>query len=154
MIEIYNKWENLIIENDKKEIVFNTTSLNVLLDSFDVTYPGEYEKSWTLLEVIEYSDTLFYKFIVDSKRVLIVTKDDFELKEKILSFFWDVDVLIITWTKSAANVFESIEAKIVVPYWESKWLFLTTLGQHIQEEESIKIKSELPIDSTLFVNLK
>jgi len=154
MIEIYNKWDNLIIENEKKEIVFNTTSLNVLLDGFDVTYPGEYEKSWTLLEVIEYSNTLFYKFIVDSKRVLIVTKDNFDLKEEILSFFWDVDVLIIAWTKEAANIFESIEAKIVVPYWESKWLFLTTLGQHIQEEESIKIKSELPIDSTLFINLK
>jgi len=154
MIEIYNKWDNLIIENDKKEIVFNTTSLNVLLDGFDVTYPGEYEKSWTLLEVMEYSNTLFYKFIVDSKRLLIVTKDDFELKESILSFFWDVDVLVITWTKKAATLFESIEATIVVPYGESKWLFLTTLGQHIEEEDSIKIKSELPIDSTLFVNLK
>jgi len=154
MIELYNKWNTLIIEENKKNIIFDIDSLNVTLDSFDVTYPGEYEKSGILLEVKEYSGVLFYKFLVDSKRVLIVTKDNFELKEEILSFFWDVDILIITWTKLAANIFESIEAKIVVPYWESKWLFLTTLGQHTEEEDSIKIKSELPIDSTLFVNLK
>jgi len=154
MIEIYNKWNDLIIKEDKKEIVFDTISSEVLLDTFNVTYPGEYEKSGILLEVKEYSNSLFYKFLVDSKRVLIVTKDDFELKEDILSFFWDVDVLIIVWSKGSANIFESIEAKIVVPYWESKWLFLTTLGQHIEEEDSVKIKSELPIDSTLFVNLR
>jgi len=154
MIDIYDKWEKLIIAEGKKEIVFDIISLQVILDWFDVTYPWEYEKSGILLEVMEYSNTLFYKFIVDSKRLLIVTKDDFELKEDILSFFWDVDVLVIIWTKKAATIFESIEAKIVVPYGESKWLFLTTLGQHIEEEDNIKIKSELPIDSTLFVNLK
>jgi len=77
----------LIIKEDKKEIVFDTSSLEVLLDTFNVTYPGEYEKSGILLEVKEYSNSLFYKFLVDSKRVLIVTKDDFELKEDILSFF-------------------------------------------------------------------
>ena len=38
--------------------------------------------------------------------------------------------------------------------WAAKLLFLSTLGQHIQEEDSYKIKSELPIDSTLFVNIK
>lgn len=154
MIEVSNKWNNLIIAEWKKEVIFNTESLEVSLDNFDVTYPGEYEKSGILLEVIEYSETLFYKFLIDGKRLLIVTSDSFELKEEILSFFWDVDVLVIVWTKEAAKKFESIEAKLVVPYWEWKDIFLNTLGQHTEEEESYKIKSDLPIDSTIFVNLK
>ena len=155
MIDVFNNWDNLIIEDsNKKEIVFNKSTLQVLLDTFDVTNAWEYEKSGILLEVKEYSWILFYKFIIDTKRLLIVTSDTFELKEEILSFFWDVDVLVITWTKESAKIFESIEAKIVVPYWEAKDLFLTTLGQHTEEEETHKIKWELPIDSTLFINLK
>lgn len=155
MLEIKNNKNGLVVtDNNKSEIKLNTESLDVVLDGFDVTYPGEYEKSGILLEVKEFWERLFYKFFVDGKRLLVITSDSFELKEEILSFFWDVDVLIITWTKAAATVFESIEAKIVVPYGEWKDLFLTTLGQHIPEEDSVKIKSELPIDSTLFVNLK
>jgi hypothetical protein len=33
--------------------------------------------------------------LVDKKRLVIITQDTFELKEEILSFFGDVDVLII-----------------------------------------------------------
>jgi hypothetical protein len=155
MIEIAKKSSKItILDSSKKWITFDILSGEVHLDWYDVNYPGEYEKSAILLEVKEYSDILFYNFLIDGKHLVIVTNDSFELKEEILSFFWDVDILIITWSKDAAKVFENIEAKLVVPYWEWKDLFLTTLGQHTEEVDSYKVKAEFALDATEFVNLK
>jgi len=155
MIEIYNKNNNLIIQDSSKnEVVLDKNSLEVKLDWFEVSYPWEYEKSWILLEVKEFEEKLFYNFLVSGKHLVIITSDSFELKEEILSFFWDVDVLVIIGSKESAKIFENIEAKVVVPYWESKDIFLNTLGQHSEEEEKYKLKWEFAIDATEFVNLK
>jgi len=77
------------------KIVFDTNSLDVKIDELSVVHPGEFEKSGILLVVKEYNNTLFYSFTIDKKQVVIVTDDKFELKEEILSFFGDVDVLVI-----------------------------------------------------------
>ena len=154
MIEISNKSGTIVLkDSNKKEIAYNTDSLNVTVDWFDVSYPWEYEKSEILLEVKEFEEKLFYKFLIETKHVVIISYDSFELKEEILSFFWDVDILIIIWTRESAKIFESIEAKLVVPYWSWKDVFLNTLGQHIEEVANYKIKSELDVDRTEFVNL-
>ena len=96
---------------------------------------------------------LFYSFSVDWNHILFVLTDDFELKEEILSFFGDVDVLIIYWTKKAVKIFENIEARVVIPYWEGKSIFLQTLGQNTEEVSSFKLKWEYSADNTEFVNL-
>jgi len=55
MLEIKNNKNGLVVtDNNKSEIKLNTESLDVVLDGFDVTYPGEYEKSGILLEVKEF----------------------------------------------------------------------------------------------------
>jgi len=155
MIDFAYKGNDLIITNDdKKQIVFNTNSLEVVLDWFDSTFPWEYEKSGILLEVKEYENTLFYNFLIDSKHIVIVSKDNFELKEDILSFFWDVDILIIIWTKDSIKIFENIEAKIVIPYWDEKDIFLNNLWKHLEPVKNYKQKAELPFDTTEFVNLE
>ena len=155
MLDIFYKWKNLVIQNwEKKAIEFDTENKTVLLDWFDVTFPWEYEKSEILLEVKEYNSDLYYNFLIDGKHLVIITKDNFELKEEISDFFWDVDILVIIWTKDATKIFENIEAKIVIPYGEAKDIFLQTLGQHIEEVETYKQKWELPFDTTEFVNLK
>lgn len=155
MLDIFNKNNILYIQNsDKKEISFNTRTKEVLLDSFNVWHPWEYEKSWVLLEVKEYEDILFYHFITDGKHLVIVTEDNFTIKEDILSFFWDVDVLVIVWTKDSTKIFENIESKLVIPYWEWKDIFLNTLGQHTEELDTYKVKWEFALDATTFVNLK
>jgi len=138
MIEIsYKNPTTITIKNsDKKEINFTFEDKKVFLEDFDVSHPGEYEKSGNLLEVKEYTDLLFYKFLIDGKHMCIVTSDSFELKEEIVSFFGDVDILIIIGTKDAVKIFENIEAKVVVPYGEGKDIFLNTLGQH---PEAIKM---------------
>jgi hypothetical protein len=155
MLDFYYKNNNLIIENSsKKQISFNIETKNILLDWFDVSFPWEYEKSWILLEVKEYLWNLYYNFLNDWKHIVIITEDNFEIKEEISDFFGDVDILIIVWSKDATKIFENIEAKIVLPYWEAKDVFLNTLWQHIEELEVYKQKWELPIDTTEFINLK
>lgn len=155
MIELFNKSGVISVEtNTKNKITFDTNSLEVKIDNLSVVYPGEYEKSGILSIVKEYNNILFYSFTVDAKHLVIITNDSFELKEEILSFFWDVDILIIVWTKESAKIFENIEARLVVPYWDGKSTFLTTLWQHIEEVESYKVKWEFSLDSTEFVNLR
>lgn len=154
MLDIFYKKDDLIIQNsEKKELSFNTLDLSITIDWFPVSHPWEYEKSGILLEVKEYNEKLFYNFLIDGKHLVIVPYDNFEIKEDILSFFWDVDILIILGSKEGAKAFENIEARMVIPYWEWKDIFLNTLWQHSEEVDNYKVKAELPIDSTLFINL-
>ena len=155
MIEISYKKTNLICvkNSDKKEVTFDTELRTVKMDDFNVTYQGEYEKSGNLLEVKEYTDLLFYKFLIDSKHMCIIYSDSFELKEEIVKFFWDVDILIIIGTKDAVKIFENIEAKIVIPYGEGKDIFLNTVGQHSEAVKTFKVWADLDGDRTEFVNL-
>jgi len=154
MIEISNnKWIISVETSTKNTITLDTNSSEVKIDDLNVVHAGEFEKSGILLEVKSYSNKLFYSFTVDSKHVVIITDDIFDLKEEILSFFWDVDVLIITGSKESAKIYENIEARVVVPYWDGKSTFLTTLWQHIEEVKSFKVKWDFSIDSTEFVNL-
>ncbi len=154
MLDVFYKDKQLfIVDWNKKDIKFDYKTNKVLLDWYDVTFPWEYEKSGILLEVKEYNDILFYNFLIDWKHLVIVTNDSFEIKEDILGFFWDVDILIIKWSKQSAKIFENIESKIVIPYWEWKDLFLNTMWQTPEEVKNYKQKWELPIDSTEFVNL-
>jgi len=156
MIEISYKKANIIcVKNaDKKEITYDTAERTVMMEWFDVSHQWEYEKSGNLLEVKEYTDLLFYKFLVDGKHMCIIQSDSFELKEEIVSFFGDVDILIIIWTKDAVKIFENIEAKVVIPYWEGKDIFLNTLGQHTEAVKTHKVGADLDGDRTEFVNLE
>ncbi len=156
MLEIYYKDNSKIIieDSNKKWIVFDFIKNNVELDWFLVSFPWEYEKSAILLEVKEYENNLFYNFLIDWKHLIILWVDEFNLKEEILDFLGDIDILLIKWSKNSIKLFENLEAKIVIPYWEWKDIFLNNLGQKIEEVEKFKQKWELPIDNTWFVNLK
>jgi len=155
MLEIFYDKHVLVLQNHtKKHVRFDTKTAKVALEDFDVSHPGEYEKFGVLLEVKEYNDILFYKFLIEGKHLCIVTVDKFELKEEILSFFGDIDVLIIVGTKDAVKIFENIEAKVVIPYTEGKDVFLNTLSQHGEEVSKFKSAGEVPGDITQFINLK
>lgn len=152
-MEIKNKDNFLIIESENKSNIFlEKEKKEVKIDDLEVSFPWEYEKSGILLEVKKYSWDLFYSFSVDWKHVLFVLNDEFELKEEILTFFWDVDLLVIIWTKKAVKIFENIEARVVVPYGEGKDIFLQSLAQNLEEQKSYKLKN-LSQEETEFVNL-
>ena len=154
-MEIRKKKNILEIESDSKWIIyFDEETKEVKIWDLIVSYPWEYEKSGILLEVKEYSWELFYSFAVDSKHIFFVLTDNFELKEEIVSFFWDVDVLIIVWTKKSVNIFENIEARVVIPYGEGKDLFLQSLGQNISPVSNYKLKADLSLENTEIVNIE
>jgi len=155
MLDFSYRKDVLVVRNDsKKEINFDTNTLEMTLDGFDVSFPWEYEKSGILLEVKEYEETLFYNFLIDSKHVVFVSKDSFELKEDILNFFWDVDILLIKASKDAIKTFENIEAKVIIPYGDEKDIFLNSLWKHLEAVKNYKQKAELPFDTSEFVNLE
>lgn len=149
----YNS-EILEIEaSSKNKVFFDEKTGELKIEDLNISHPWEYEKSGILVEVKKYGNNLFYSFSIDSKHVLFVLNDDFELKEEILTFFGDVDVLVIVWTKKSTKIFENIEARVVIPYWEGKDLFLQTLWQNLEEVKNFKVKWELPTDNAEFVNL-
>lgn len=155
MLEIKNHKGNLCVMNsDKKEIHLWVSESSVSLDGLDVNFPGEYEKSEILLEVKNYNGELFYNFSLEGKTLVYFFNENFEIKEEIMSFFWDVDVLIIRGSKESVKIFENIEARIVVPFWDGKDVFLNALGQHSESLKSYKVKWESSLDSTEFVNLE
>ena len=41
-----------------------------------------------------------------------------EIKEELLEFFGDVDVLLIVGTKNSPKIVENIEARVVIPFGE------------------------------------
>jgi len=154
MLEFFYKWSHLtIVNDDKKEISFLPEEKTILLDGFDINFPWEYEKSEILLEVMEKWENLFYKFNVEKLSIVILTSDNFDLEEA-LSFFWDVDVLILPGTKNAVKIYENIEAKLALPYGEEKDIFFNTLGQNKEAVKNFKLKWELAGDITEFVNLE
>jgi hypothetical protein len=88
MIEITNNAGIISVEtSEKKKITLDTNNAEVKIDDLNVVHAGEFEKSGILLEVKSYAEKLFYSFTIDSKHLLIITDDSFELKEEILSFF-------------------------------------------------------------------
>jgi hypothetical protein len=104
--------------------------------------------------VMEYEQKLFYSLLIEWKVIVVIFEDTFETSEKILSFFWDVDILFIIGTKNASKIVENIEAKVVIPFWEWKDVFLTILWQHKEELEIFKLKGDIWLENTEFINLK
>lgn len=154
MIEIFNKDEILNIKSSAdKNIFIDWKNKSIKIWDFDINFPWEYEKSWILIEVKEYQDKLFYSFVVDSKVVFVLFYDDFELKEEIVSFFGDIDILLINSLKNSNKIIENIEARVVIPFWEWKETLLHTLGQHKEEIKNFKFRADLWDQNTEFINL-
>ncbi len=155
MIEIFNKNQIVNIKNSDNVIVsLDTEKKEVSIGDYLIDFPGEYEKSGILLEVMEYDNKFFYSFLIEWKVVFVLFYDDFEQKEEIMSFFGDVDVLLITGSKNSPKIVENVEARVVIPFGEWKDLFLHTLSQHKEEIEVFKLKWDMWDENTEFVNLK
>jgi len=155
MLEINNNEKKIIIKNSSKDdIIIDYDKKEVFIWDLKIDMPWEYEKSGILVEAKLYSWEMFYNIVVEKKHIIVFFTDTFEQKEEIVDFFWDIDILFIPWTKEATKTFENIEAKTVIPFGETKDIFLQNLGQHIEEIETYKIKADIEWLETIFVNLK
>ncbi len=154
-MEIFYKNDKLVIASaSKKEVIYDFVTKDVSIDEFSVSNQWEYEKSNILAEVKSYENNFFYSFSIDWYHVFIVTTDTFELSEEILSFFGDIDVLLLPGSKNSVKIYENVEAKVVIPYGEWKDIFLTSLSAHKEEVDLYKVKWEILGDVTEFINLK
>lgn len=140
-----SNWVFTTIDFLKKEIK---------IDYYLLDMPWEYEKSLILWEVKSYQEKMFYSLIIESFKVFVIFDDNFDLKEEIVSFFWDIDILIINTSKNSQTITENIEAKTIIPFWEYKDIYLNSLWQHKEELNSFKIKTkEQFTDTTTYINL-
>lgn len=154
MLEIFNENTLLKVKNsDNKVIVVDTVNKKVSIDDFGIDYPGEYEKSWILSEVFEYEQKLFYSIHNEQKLIMVIFDEVNEIKEELLEFFGDVDVLLVAWTKNMQKLIENIETRVVIPFGEGKDVLLNTLWQHKEEISSFKLKQEMWEENTEYVNL-
>lgn len=154
MLEIFNENTLLKVKNsDNKVIVVDTVNKKVSIDDFGIDYPWEYEKSWILSEVFEYEQKLFYSIHNEQKLIMVIFDEVNEIKEELLEFFGDVDVLLVAWTKNMQKLIENIETRVVIPFWEGKDVLLNTLWQHKEEISSFKLKQEMWEENTEYVNL-
>lgn len=155
MIDIFNKWAIVHIKNSDNVIVtLDTEKKEVAIGEYSIDFPGEYEKSWILLEVMEYAEKMFYSFLIEGNTVVAIFDDEFEMKEEVMSFFGDVDVLLIVGSKNSPKIVENIEARVVIPFGEGKEIFFHTLSQHKEEIDTFKLKAEMGVENTEFINLK
>lgn len=154
-MEISFKNNNLVITSaSKNEVTFNLETKDIAIDWFSVSNQWEYEKSGILAEVKDFENNFFYSLSIDSYHVFIVTTDTFELSEEILSFFGDVDVLLLPGSKNSVKIYENVEAKVVIPYGEWKDVFFNTVASHPKEIDVYKVKWEISWDITEFVNIR
>lgn len=155
MIEIWNKNNIINIKDSQWNIcMIDEENKTFLIQDYEINFPWEYEKSWILVEVKEYEQKLFYSILIETKIIVVIFHDNFEMKEEIMTFFGDVDVLFIIGNKNATKIIENIEAKIVIPFWETKEIFLNSLSQHKEAVETFKIKWDISGETTEFVYLK
>ncbi len=154
MLDINNKESKIIIKNSSNcEVIIDYDKKEISIWDLLIDMPWEYEKSWILLEAKKYKENMFYNLTIEKKHILVFFTDNFEITEELVDFFWNIDILFIPWTKEAIKIFENIEAKIVIPFWEAKDIFLQNLWQHIEEKENYKIKWDVENLETEFVNL-
>jgi len=150
-MDIAKKWDTIVLSGEKKEIVFE--NWEIIVDSLKINFPGEYEKSWIMIHVIEKNDKLIYQLKFLDKNIWYISFDELEIDEEVSNFFWDIDILIMKWSKQSVKIFENLETKNIVPYGEQKDIFFSTLWQTIEPVASQKIKEAIWENEVTFINL-
>ncbi len=150
-MEIYKKNWNITISTNKKEIEF--TKWKIIIDSMEIDSPWEYEKSLILDQALKIQDKLLFQLTVEWKSIAYIEYDELEITEEVWNLFWNIDILIILWNKNSIKIFENLEARCVVPFWDQKDIFFNTLWQHPEPIKNFKIKELQNDTEVIFVNL-
>lgn len=143
----------LTISTDKKLVTFGPEGLSI--DGLAIVMPGEYEKSGILLQTRLIGESLVHELQVERKIVGYVPAEILEASEDLIAFFDELDVLLISGAKSDVQIFETLEARVVVPYGEFRDTFLQTVGQAgLEAVEKFKTKeADFSGETTMFVKL-
>lgn len=143
----------LTITTDKKIVRFAPEGLEI--DGLKIEMPGEYEKSGILLQTRLIGEILVHELQVERKVIGFIPAEILEASEELIAFFDELDMLLISGAKSDVQIFENLEARMVVPYGEFRETFLSSAGQaSLEAVEKFKTKeSDFSGESTVFVKL-
>jgi len=143
----------LTITTDKKTVRFAPEGLEV--DGLTIEMPGEYEKSGILLQTKFIGEILVHELQIERKVVGYVPAEILEASEELVGFFDELDLLCISGSKSDIQIFETLEARMVVPYGEFRENFLSSVGQaSLEAVEKFKTKeADFNGETTVFVKL-
>ena len=143
----------LTITTDKKIVRFAPEGLEI--DGLKIEMAGEYEKSGILLQTRLIGEILVHELQVERKVIGFIPAEILEASEELVAFFDELDMLLISGAKSDIQIFENLEARMVVPYGEFRETFLSSVGQaSLEAVEKFKTKeSDFNGESTVFVKL-
>lgn len=143
----------LTITTDKKIVRFAPEGLEI--DGLKIEMAGEYEKSGILLQTRLIGEILVHELQVERKVIGFIPAEILETSEELVAFFDELDMLLISGAKSDIQIFENLEARMVVPYGEFRETFLSSVGQaSLEAVEKFKTKeSDFNGESTVFVKL-
>lgn len=143
----------LSIVTDKKTLKFGAEGLEI--DGLKIEMPGEYEKSGVLLQTRRIGENLVHELQIERKIVGYIPAEILEPTEDLVAFFDDLDILLISGSKSDIKIFESLESRVVIPYGEWRDGFLQSIGQaSLEAVEKYKSKeSDFSGETTVFVKL-
>ncbi len=143
----------LTIITEKKTVIFSPEWLEI--DGLKIEMPGEYEKSGVLLQTRLIGENLVHELQVERKIIGYVPAEILEPTDALIAFFEDLDVLLISGSKSDIQIFEALEARVVIPYGEFRDGFLQSIGQaSLEAVDKYKSKeTDFSGESTVFVKL-
>ncbi len=129
-------------------------------------WPGEYESKGILITLVatdEKEENLAAHFEIEGVKICHLGNLNEKLSDAALEAIGDVDVLLIPVggeetldSKAAHEVVEQLEPRVVIPmHYKDAGPFMKAAGTHEAPRESFKIKnrSELPEETTIFVQL-
>ena len=142
----------LAANSDKVEIFFSEKGLSIA--GYGIDFPGEYERSGVLVEVLEFQGALAFHLKSEGVTMAWLDHEKFEASKDLVDFLGDVDVLVVRGSKESAKAAEGIDARVVVPYGPGAQPFLAALGQNLEAAAKYKLKeADLSADVTKYVSL-
>ncbi|MDD2487399.1 MAG: hypothetical protein PHS92_03445 [Candidatus Gracilibacteria bacterium] len=151
-MEIFARNGDIVFISDKKEVVFNDT--RVIIEGMVLDFPGEYEKSGFLAQIVENKEKLFFQVRIEDKNVAYIPYDEIEITEELGDLFGNINILVIKGSKNSIKIYENLEVQYVVPYGDQKDIFFSTLGQHPEAVKSYKVKELANDNEIVFINIE
>lgn len=98
---------------------------------------------------------LVHELQVERKVIGYIPPSIAEASEALIAFFDELDILLISGSKSDNKLTEALEARMIVPYGESRESFLQSVGQgELVAVDKYKTKeADFLGETTLFVKL-
>lgn len=149
-IQIVNS--TLKITHEKTPVSFGAP---IMIDDYEIDFPGEYEKSGIIAEVHEFGENLTVtRLTVGDRTVLFLPETIESMTSDMTEFAGNVDILLVPGKKELQKVIETIDARVVVPYGAGKSALFGAFGQSVEPQAKRSLKAaDFDDEKTIFVDI-